>query len=97
MQYMIVFNLPNPFPEAFIEGIPEQRFVIEELLEAGDISSYTLSMDRSTLWCLVNAESELDAIMIIDKFPLIGFMDYEIQEIMFHNQRGIEVPAFSLN
>ncbi|SOE21495.1 Muconolactone delta-isomerase [Spirosomataceae bacterium TFI 002] len=97
IQYMITFSLPDTFPQEFIEQIPEQRFVIDKMLKEGKLFSYTLTLDRSRLWCIANADSEMEVVSLIHQFPLIDYMNYEIEELMFHNQSAIQVPAFSLN
>ncbi len=96
-QFMVEFELPNPFPEKFIMKIPEQRTVINRLLEQGKIQSYALSIDRDKLWCIVNADDELDVMRIIGEFPLIDFMRPTTTELMFNNAVVMRVPSFSLN
>jgi muconolactone delta-isomerase len=96
-QYMVEINLPDPFPEDFIIKIPEQRQVINGLLETEKLHSYSLSLDRRKLWCIVNGESEYEVITILNEFPLIDYMDYSITELMFHNGVVLKVPAFSIN
>lgn len=96
-QYMVTFELPIPFTTDFIERIPEQREVINDLLAEQKIQSYSLSMNRDKLWCLVNADNKYEVINIVNTFPLIDYMPYEISELMFHNVASIQVPAFSLN
>ncbi len=96
-QFMIAFELPNPFPEELILKIPEQRAVVNRLLEAGKLQSYALSMERDRLWCVVNAEDELEVMQIIGEFPLIDFMQATITELMFNNAIVMRVPSFSLN
>ncbi len=94
---MVTFDLPSRFSDIFIEKLPAQRDVIQDLLADQKIQSYSLSMTRDKLWCLVNAKSELEVVNMLDTFPLIAFMTYEISELMFHNVATIQVPAFSLN
>ena len=96
-QFMVEFDLPSPFPEAFIAKIPLQRIAINQLLEAGKIHSYALSMDRERLWCIVNAKDEFEVMDILAEFPLRDFMTPHITELMFHNAVVFKVPAFSLN
>lgn len=96
-QYMVSFELPIPFTTDFIEKIPEQREVINSLLAEQKIQSYSLSVNRDKLWCLVNADSKYEVINLINTFPLIDYMPYEVSELMFHNVASIQVPAFSLN
>lgn len=96
-QYMVTFELPIPFTDTFIEKIPAQRDVINNLLVDQKMQSYSLSMNRDKLWCLINADSEYEVINIINTFPLVDYMPYQISELMFHNVATIQIPAFSLN
>lgn len=94
---MVTFELPSRFTDIFIEKLPAQRDVIQDLLADQKIQSYSLSVARDKLWCLVNAKNELEVVKMLGTFPLIAFMTYEISELMFHNVATIQVPAFSLN
>jgi hypothetical protein len=96
-QFMVEFALPNPFPDKLIIKIPNQRMVVNQLLEDGKIQSYALSIERDRLWCVVNAEDELEVMRIIGEFPLIDYMQPSITELMFNNAIVMKVPAFSLN
>jgi muconolactone delta-isomerase len=96
-QYMVTFELPIPFTTDFIERIPEQRQMINELLAEQKIHSYSLSINRDRLWCMINADSRYEVVNVISTFPLIDYMPYDIAELMFHNVANIQVPAFSLN
>ena len=96
-QFMVEFELPNPFPEKLIIKIPQQRMMVNQLLEDGKIQSHALSMERDRLWCVVNADDELEVMRIIGEFPLIDFMQPTIIELMFNNAIVMKVPAFSLN
>ena len=96
-QFMVEFELPNPFPEQLIIKIPSQRLVVNQLLEDGKIQSYALSIERDRLWCVVNAEDELDVMRIIGEFPLINYIRPTITELMFNNAVVMRVPSFSLN
>ncbi|MFD2523397.1 muconolactone Delta-isomerase family protein [Emticicia soli] len=96
-QFMVEFDLPVPFPEGFIAKIPYQRIAVNQLLEEGKLNSYALSADRSKLWCIVNAQDELEVMDIIAEFPLIDYMHPTITELMFMNSVVMKVPTFSLN
>lgn len=96
-QYMVEFDLPTPYTEEFLEKIPLQKMVVDELMEEGKIISYALSMDRARLWMVVNADSEFAVLDVINEFPLIQDMHYIITELMFNHAGAIQVPAFSLN
>ena len=95
-QFMVEFDLPE-FTEDFIVKIPMQQLKIRELLETGKLQSYAVSADRSKLWCVINAQNELDVIRIIGEFPLRDYLTPHIMELMFSNSVVMKVPAFSLN
>ncbi|HEX9957337.1 MAG TPA: muconolactone Delta-isomerase family protein [Fibrella sp.] len=95
-QFMIEFSLSS-MDEAFMAKIPAQRAKINELMEQGHILSYSLAADRSKLWCIVNADSELEVMETIANFPLIDYMKPDISELMFNNVVSLRVPMFSLN
>lgn len=94
---MIEFELPAVMDEEFVQKIPAQRLKVNQLMENGKILSYSLSADRQKLWCILKAESELEAMETIAEFPLIRYMDPTITELMFHNMVAARIPLFSLN
>lgn len=94
---MVEFDLPSPFTNEFIALIPEQRLVINQMLEDGRIQSYALSFDRERLWCIVNANNDFEVLDVINEFPLIDQMKYQMTELMFNNSVVMKVPAFSIN
>lgn len=93
---MIEFDLPNDLTEDFVAKIPSQRLMVNKLMEEGKLFSYSLSANRSKLWCIVSAESEFEALEIIADFPLIDYMKPKVTELMFHNMLAMMTPI-SLN
>ena len=96
-QFMVYVRLPDQLTEEFQSLIPKQRAMINSLMRKGIIISYTLSLDRSQLWVVMDAESEINVIEVLAEFPLIHFMKPEIHELMFHNSIYVNVPRVSLN
>ncbi|GAA4456558.1 hypothetical protein GCM10023189_26010 [Nibrella saemangeumensis] len=96
-QFMVEFDLPHEMPEEFIMRIPQQRLKVNELMEDGKIMSYALSMDRQKLWCVVKADTEFEVLEIIGEFPLIGYMEPAVSELLFNNVISARIPLFSLN
>ncbi len=96
-QFMVYVKLPDHKTEEFLSRIPEQRSTINSLMRNGIILSYMLSLDRTQLWIVMNAESEINVIEVLAEFPLIRFMKPEIHKIMFHNSIYVNVPRVSLN
>ena len=94
--YMIEFELPEVMTEEFMALIPQQRYVINQMLAEGTIKSYSLAMDRSRLWVIMAATSEFEAMEIVATFPLSDFMTPHLSELMFHNSADM-LMQFSLN
>lgn len=94
--FLFTFTLPDPLPEDFVIRIPDNRQVINKLMLKKVISFFALAMDRSTAWCTVNAESATEARKIVGRFPLIGWMRYDLKELGMLNTPAV-TPAISLN
>ena len=93
---MVEFELPEVLTEEFLNLVPQQRFVINKMLSDGQLKSYSLSMDRSTLWAVMTATSEFEVMELITQMPLCDYMTPHVSELMFHN--GAEtITQFSLN
>lgn len=96
-EFIIDCNLHNPHSEAFMQLIPSQRAVVNDLMFEGKILNYSVSIDRKKLWMVVNAESEEAVIDMLSKFPLIQFMDVEVHPLLFHNSPQRSFAQISLN
>jgi hypothetical protein len=96
-QFMVVVKLPEHFDSEFISKIPKQRALVNKLLNKGIIVSYTLSLDRTQLWIMMNGESRSEVSTIIDTFPLREYFRFEIHEVLFHEHAEFTIPQFSLN
>jgi muconolactone delta-isomerase len=96
-EYMVIVKLPSEPPEDFISLIPRQREKVTELLDAGMVSSYILSLDRSRLWVTITAETEEEVREIVDSFPLRGYMQVEIRPLAFRNIGTRSLYQMSLN
>ena len=95
-KFMIEFELPEELTEEFMALIPEQRQVVNQMMSDGMLKSYSLAMDRSVLWVIVEANSEFEVMELIAQMPLSDHMHPYISELMFHNEAEVMSP-FSLN
>lgn len=95
-QYMVEFEILFPQDKEFLSLIPKQRHEINKLFQEGVLMSYSLNQSRSKLWAIFHINNESKLINIIDNLPLSRFMDYEYQELMFHNGLHM-IPTISLN
>ncbi|GJM34713.1 MAG: hypothetical protein DHS20C18_37140 [Saprospiraceae bacterium] len=94
--FMVEFELPETMTEEFLALIPQQRYVINNMLVEGSLKSYSLSIDRSRLWAIFSAKSEFELMEIISSMPLSDYMTPQISELMFHNASEV-LMQFSLN
>lgn len=95
-QYMVEFDIPQPLTDDFLEMIPDQRSVIDNLFTDGKLLSYTVASDRTRVWAVMIAESESELLSYIDMMPMTPYMDYDYNELMFYNTVHL-MPAMSLN
>jgi hypothetical protein len=94
--YLVTFDLPVPLPAAFIQGIPENRMVVDRLLRQQHFQFFAVAADRSQCWAVVMAESGEGVASILGELPLIDFMAYQIQELAILNIPEF-TPSYSWN
>ncbi len=94
---MAVLYLPDSFDSDFVDMIPAQREMVNNLLNMGVITSYSLSGDRQTLWVIITADTEDEARIIVDAFPIRAFVTYDIEDLLFSANAIVEIPNHSLN
>jgi hypothetical protein len=95
-EYMVDINLPE-LTQEFISLIPSQISVTNRLMKSGKLSTYALSMDRTKLWVMINANSEKEAIDILKTFPIYPYLDFNIYKLAFNNKVSFLLPKVSLN
>ena len=96
-QFMAQITLPEFLDEDFMALIPEHRAYVDQLMNDGIITSYSLALDRSTVWITFNSKSEKAVVKIINSFPISDFIQYDILELAFHNSATVFFPSLSLN
>ena len=95
--FMANIALPSDPPEEFFSLIQAQRVHIDTMIRKGVITSYSLSLDRSRLWVTLRAHSKEDAAEMVANFPLITWMEIEIQPLMFRETADALMFPVSLN
>lgn len=95
--YMIELKLPTSLTEEFIALIPKQRSITDKLMSKGIIISYSLALDRSTLWIVVAGSSEEAVLDNLYTLPLTKYMQLHIQKLSFHNSGTFALSNVSLN
>lgn len=94
---MITTKLPGVITEEFVKLIPQQRALVNKLMDEGKIMQYSLAMDRSFLWITISASSEQEVMDILSTFPLIHYMKPEVSELAFYNSVSTELPKLIMN
>jgi beta-phosphoglucomutase-like phosphatase (HAD superfamily) len=78
--------------------IPAHREHINRLFSQGRILSYSVSVSRNMIWCVVNAEDQPEAMEMVLQFPLYDyFTDVACHPLLFHNVLPATLPGISLN
>lgn len=94
---MVDFTLPAELPQEFVNKIPEQRSLVNRLLNEGKILNYALSLENSKLWVVFCAHSESELMEMVHRLPLTRYMKVKVNELTFYNSVNAFVPAFSVN
>jgi muconolactone delta-isomerase len=96
-QFMADITLPVQFDQEFVSLIPRQRAHINDLMERGTVTGYSLSLDRSKVWVSLVARTEQEAIRIISAFPLFKYFQVKVYPLAFHNMATMSLTKVSLN
>lgn len=95
--YLFEIELPSVTDE-LTQVIPEHRKYISKLFAEGRILSYSVSLNRDHIWCVINAEDEKDAMETVASFPLRKFfVDVLCYPLLFHNTLPVPTSGISLN
>lgn len=95
--YLLDITLPAYMNQEFMSLIPAQREHINELVNKGTISGYSLALDRSKLWVTLRGRSEGDVQEVFESFPLYDYMEGVFIPLMFHQSPSYTLPQMSLN
>ena len=95
--FQVHIKLPEIFSKRFVSFIPQQRQLVNELLEKRVILNYALSMDRSNLWVTIQAKNQLAVMDILATFPIINDVKVEIFELAFFDSTHIGMPEIIMN
>lgn len=97
MQFMFEFRIDRPLTALFRSLIPKQREVVRDLMHQGAALSYVLDLDKTRGWMTVCANSESEALAIIDELPLARYMRVQFHPVRTFRPTATGVPMFSEN
>lgn len=95
--FKVDIELKGAFLPEFISLIPLQRKVVDDMMNAGKIVSYALSIDRTHLWIVMEGKNEQQILDLLAQFPLIRYMKPQIYELAFYDSIHSGFPQLSLN
>lgn len=97
MIYMVEITLPEEIDEYFMKRIPSHRAFINSLINEGKVQSYTINMERSKGWMLLNVKTYEEADQIMEQLPIYEFIRYRINEVMVHDSEVFRFPKMHFN
>ena len=96
--YMFQFELPADFTSEMEAIIPSHREHINQLFSEGKLLSYSVAQKRTSVWAIVVAENEQEALEIVAAMPLHPyFTEVMCHPLLFHNTNPAPLPEISLN
>ncbi len=95
--YLFQIELP-PFSRELTDIIPSHRRAIDKLFAEGRVLSYSVSLSRNMIWCVLNTEDEQQAMEKVISMPLYPFfIDVSCTPLLFHNTLPSSLPGIVLN
>lgn len=95
--FQIHITLPDIFTRRFAALIPQQRELVNQLLEKHVILNYALDMERSNLWVTMQAKDQEEVMDILATFPIIKDVKVEIFELAFFDSAPKGLPELIMN
>lgn len=94
--FMVDFSLPQELSHSFLELVPYQEAVISDYLSQGKLINYAISLEKSKIWAVFSASSEVEVLEMLIDFPLTKYMQVEISLLQQYNHKA-NSPSFSMN
>lgn len=95
--YLFQIDL-SEITEELESTIPAHRQYINKLFAEGILLSYSVSLQRHAIWCVLSTDTEQQAMDYVIAFPLYKFFtDVICNHLLFHNTQSVLLPDISLN
>lgn len=95
-KFLCTFYLPAELSHEFWELIPRHRNYINSLMREEVIITYSVNHTRSKGWVVINAESEMEATELMDRFPIRRFINFKMDELFIFDSM-IGAPKLVMN
>jgi muconolactone delta-isomerase len=97
IQFMVDFTMPKQLPEEFMEKVPRQRALVNQMMSSGTLLSYALSLESGKLWAIFSVPSEAELMELVYSLPLTDYMQVRVAELDFYNRSQPFAATFSVN
>ena len=81
----------------FMQLIPQHRERVNELLVREVIETYAVNADRTRGWIVVNAETQEEAIEVIESFTIRDYFTYDLDQLFIYDNALGLMPKMVLN
>ena len=95
--FLVHITLPEVFTGEIYELIPQQRTLINDLMEKRVVLSYSLDMVRRNIWAFVEARDQEHLMSILSTFPIIAHVGLHIHELAYHDSAPLSLPDLIMN
>lgn len=95
--FLVHITLPEVFTAEIYELLPQQRTLINALMEKRIILSYSLDMARKNVWAFMEAKSRKQLMSILSTFPIISHVGIRIHELAYYDAAPVSMPELILN
>lgn len=95
--YMVEIFLPEVMDDTFFNLIPRHRTVVNQLIEQGTISSYSINQERSRGWVMFKAEEEAVVKKHLRDFPIFHLIKFRIHPLFMADGEIFRLPKLHLN
>lgn len=95
--FLVHITLPEVFTAEIYELLPQQRALVNSLMERRVILSYSLDMARKNVWAFVEARNQKHLKRILATFPIIAHVGINIHELAFHDSAPVTLPDLIMN
>jgi len=95
--FMVEMLLPEEMDESFFSLIPRHRAVVNQLIEQGIISSYSINRERTRGWIMFQADEESAVKSHIREFPIFLLIKVKIHPLFIADGEIFRLPKLHLN
>ena len=95
--FLVHISLPEVFTAEIYQLLPQQRILINSLMEERVILSYSLDMARKNIWAFVEATDRKHLTSILSTFPIIAHVGIRVHELAYHDAAPVSLPDLIMN